>query len=107
MRNVIFPTFPHGGGDASNFSTAGSARNEGDCPRMNRRNDRAVIPLQGTRNFRNKETAGPGRRRNLHTKCIYVYGMYAVVNASRENSGCFEPFDNRDLQQFSAESRHA
>jgi len=72
---------------------------------MNRRNDRAIIPVQGTRNFRNKEAAGPSRRRNLHTKCIYVYGMHAVVNAPRENSACFEPFDDRDLQQLSAVQR--
>lgn len=61
---------------------------EGDCPWMNRRNDRAIIPWRGTQNFRNKEAAIAARRGaavhnqrwNLHTKCIYVYGMYALVN---------------------------
>ena len=62
--------------------------NEGDCSWMNRRNDRAIIPWRGTQNFRNKEAAMMARRgaavhnqrRNLHTKCIYVYGMYVLVN---------------------------
>lgn len=39
------------------------------------------------------------RRRNLHTKCIYVYGMYALVNALRENSVALSP-SNETFNNF-------
>lgn len=110
MRNVIFRPFsprqPARCGRDALFSSSYAATRE--IVRMNRRNDRAIIPRRGTRNFRNKETNGAPRRsdprRNLHTKCIYVYGMYVLRESASRKFRCFEPFE-RDLQQFSAARR--
>lgn len=80
-------------------------RNEGDCPRMNRRNDRAIIPSQGTRNFRNKEADGAAAWRSkpatklAYEVHLYVYGMYVLVNVPRENSVALNP-SNETFNNF-------
>lgn len=101
MRNVIFPTFPRRPSaqreGRRTFPDLARGRNEGDCPWMNRRNDRAIIRGKERGIFEIKRSARRSdRRRNLHTKCIYVYGMYVPVNAYASlKFRRFEPFRTR------------
>jgi len=77
-------------------------RNEGDCPWMNRRNDRAIIPWRGTRNFRNKEAGGAA----IHNQTKLAYEVHLRVRnvrpreyALRENSVALVP-SNETFNNF-------
>lgn len=61
MRNVIFPTFSLARCEGRTFLESTAMWGWRIHPWMNRRYDWAIIPRQGTRNFRNKEVGATRR----------------------------------------------
>lgn len=102
MRNVIFRPFsprqPTRCGRDALFSSSYAATRE--IVRMNRRNDRAIIPRRGTRNFRNKETnGGPTRDETCIRSASTCTECTSSVKVLRENSVALNP-SNETFNNF-------
>lgn len=106
MRNVIFADVRTGATRGTHFCSSAATRGGGlirgwivgTTEPLFRGKERGIFEIKRL-TARREAVRRSNRRRNLHTKCIYVYGMYALVNALRENSVALSP-SNETFNNF-------
>lgn len=106
MRNVIFPTFSPARCEGRTFLESAAMWGWRIHPWMNRRYDWAIIPRQGTRNFRNKEAGATRRDAPVQPTTKLAYEVHLRVRnvCPRECASwkfrCFEALRTRPSTIF-------